>query len=144
MIMADQKELNEKYFEMQILEQQLKQVNQQLLSVDNQLLELQRIKDNLDDLAKTKKDTELLVALGGGVFSKAELKDNSTVLMNVGANIIIEKDIASSKEVINNQIGQMSDVVSQLEQEFQILAMNSQAIQLDLQKMIGEMKEAKQ
>ena len=143
MIMADQKELNEKYFELQILEQQLKQVNQQLLGMDNQLLELQRIKENLDDIANTKKDTEMLVALGGGVFSKAELKDSSKVLMNVGSNIVIEKDIASSKVVVDHQMGQITEVIKQLEQEFQILAMNSQVLQQDLQKLIGEMKETK-
>lgn len=142
--MTDQKELNEKYFELQILEQQLKQVNQQLLNMDNQLLELQRIKDNLDDLAKTKKDTEMLVALGGGVFSKAELKDSNKVLMNVGANIVVEKDMGSSKEVINHQIEQINDVVKQLEQEFQILAINSQALQHELQKMVSKVKETKQ
>jgi len=144
MIMTDQKELNEKYFELQILEQQLKQVNQQLLGMDNQLLELQRIKDNLDDIANTNKDTEMLVAIGGGVFSKAELKDPNKVLMNVGANIVVEKDIASSKVVVDHQIGQITDVIKQLEQEFQILAMNSQVLQQDLQKMIGDMKETKQ
>jgi prefoldin alpha subunit len=142
--MADQKELNEKYFELQILEQQLKQVNQQLLGMDNQLLELQRIKENLDDIANTKKDTEMLVALGGGVFSKAELKDSSKVLMNVGSNIVVEKDIASSKLVVDHQMGQITEVIKQLEQEFQILAMNSQVLQQDLQKMISEMKEPKQ
>ncbi len=142
--MVDQKELNEKYFELQILEQQLKQVNQQLLGLDNQLLELQRIKDNLDDIASTKKDTEMLVALGGGVFSKAELKDSSKVLMNVGSNVVIEKDIASSKEVVDHQIGQLNEVIKQLEQEFQILAMNSQVFQQELQKIVGEMKELKQ
>lgn len=142
--MADQKELNEKYFELQILEQQLKQVNQQLLSMDNQILELQRIKDNLDDITKTKANTEILVALGGGVFSKAELKDNNMVLMNVGANIIVEKDVASSKEVINSQIGQVTDVIKQLEQEFQILAMNSQALQLDLQSIVDKIKKQEQ
>ena len=82
--MIDQKEINERYLELQVLEQQLKQVNQQLLNLDNQLLELQRIEENLNDLTKTKKNTEMLVALGGGVFSKAELKDNKSVLMNVG------------------------------------------------------------
>jgi len=97
MTMEDQKELNEKYLEMQILDQQLKQVNQQLLNLDNQTLELQRIEENLGDLKETKNGTELLVALGGGIFSRAELKDNKTVLMNVGANVVIEKDIPSSK-----------------------------------------------
>ena len=140
----DQREINEKYLELQILEQQLKQVNQQLLNLDNQLLELQRIEDNLDDLTKTKKNTEMLVALGGGVFSKAELKDNKTVLMNVGANIVVEKDIPSSKKIVSHQIEQMKDVVKQLEEEFQVLAINSQAVQQDLQKLASEMKEKKQ
>ncbi len=144
MIMADQKELNEKYFELQILEQQLKQVNQQLLGMDNQLLELQRIKENLDDIANTKKDTEMPVDLGRGEFLKVELKDRSRVRMNVGSNIVVEKDIASSKLVVDHQMGQIIEVIKQLEQEFQILAMNSQVLQQDLQKMIGEMKEPKQ
>jgi len=142
--MVDQKQLNEKYMELQIFEQQLKQVNQQLLNLDNQLLELQRIEENLGDLTKTKKNTELLVALGGGVFSKTELTDNKTVLMNVGANIIIEKDIPSSKEVIGHQIDQIKTVMKQLEQEFQVLAANSQTIQQDLQKLSSEMKEKAQ
>lgn len=142
--MADQKELNEKYIELQIIEQQLKQVNQQLLNLDSQFLELQRIKDNLDDITKTKKNTELLVALGGGVFSKAELKDNKTVLVNVGANTVVEKDIPSSKELISNQINQVKDVVKQLEQEFQILAANSQFLQQDLRKLASEIKEKTQ
>lgn len=142
--MADQQELNEKYMELQIIEQQLKQVNQQLLNLDSQLLELQRIEDNLGDITKTKKDTELLVALGGGVFSKAELKDNKTVLVNVGANIVVEKDVPSSKELISNQINQIKDVVKQLEQEFQILAANSQFLQQDLRKLASEIKEKTQ
>lgn len=142
--MADQKNLNEKYLELQILEHQLKQVNQQILNLDNQLLELQRIEDNLDDLTKAKKNTEMLVALGGGVFSKAELKDNRSVLMNVGSNIVVEKDIPSSKKVVNNQIDQIKDVVKQLEQEFQVLAVNSQAMQQELQKLASEMKEKAQ
>jgi len=140
MTMEDQKELNEKYLEMQILDQQLKQVNQQLLNLDNQTLELQRIEENLGDLKETKNGTELLVALGGGIFSRAELKDNKTVLMNVGANVVIEKDIPSSKEVISRQIDQIKDVATQMEQEFQMLAMKSQILQQDLQKLASEMK----
>lgn len=143
--MVDQKaELNEKYMELQILDQNLKQVNQQLVQLDGQLLELQRIEGNLDDIKKTKKGTELLVALGGGVFSRAELKDNSKVLMNIGSNIVIEKDVPSSKEVIGNQIVQVKEVMNQLNEEFQTLASNSQMLQMDLQKLSSEMKEEKQ
>ena len=139
--MVDQKALNEKYLELQVLDQQIKQVNQQMLNLDTQLLELQKLEENLDDLSQTKKDTEILVAFGGGVFSKAELKDNNTVLMNVGADIIVEKDIPSSKKVISHQIDQIKDVVQQLEQEFNILAMNSQILQQDMQKLSSEIKE---
>ena len=143
--MANEKEINEKYLEFQMLDQQTKQINQQLLNLDNQLLELQRIEENLGDIKKTKKNTELLVALGGGVFSKAELKDDNKVLMNVGSNIVVEKDIASSKKIIGHQIDQIKNVLVQLEQEFQLLAANTQTIQEDLQKLSSsEMKEKAQ
>ncbi len=142
--MVDQKELTEKYLELQILEQQIKQVNQQLLGLDNQLLELQRLDENLSELANTKKNTELLVALGGGIFTKAELKDNNTVLVNVGANVVVEKNIPSSKSIISNHIEQVKEAVKQLEQEFQIMAANIQETQQALQNLTYEMKEAKQ
>jgi len=142
--MEDQKEINNKYLELQMVDQQLKQLNQQLVTLDNQLLELQRLEENLEDMSKTKKDTEILVALGGGIFSKAELKDNKKVLMNVGADIIVEKDIPASKKVISDQIDQMKDAVKQFEQEFQALAMNSQIIQQDIQKLASETTEKKQ
>lgn len=142
--MVDKQELNEKYLELQILEYQLRQINQQMVNLDNQVLELQRLEDNLGDLTKTSPNTELLVALGGGVFSKAELKDNKTVLMNVGSNIVVEKDIPSSKEVISRQIEQIKNITKQMEQEFQVLAMKSQMLQQDLQKISSEMKEKPQ
>ncbi|MDP2908523.1 MAG: prefoldin subunit alpha [Nanoarchaeota archaeon] len=139
--MATKDDVSEKYLELQMLEQQLKQVNQQIVNINAQVLELQRIEGNLDDIAKTKGDTEILVSLGGGVLGKAELKDNQTVLMNVGANVVVEKDIPSSIEMIKHQIVQMKDVAMQMEQEFQILAMNSQVLQRDLQEMVSEIKE---
>ncbi len=142
--MATKDDVSEKYLELQMLEQQLKQVNQQIVNINAQVLELQRIESNLDDIAKTKGDTEILVSLGGGVLGKAELKDNQTVLMNVGANVVVEKDIPSSIEMIKHQIVQMKDVAMQMEQEFQILAMNSQVLQRDLQEMVSEMKEKEQ
>lgn len=142
--MATKDDVSEKYLELQMLEQQLKQVNQQIANINAQVLELQRIEGNLNDIAKTKGNTEILVSLGGGVLGKAELKDNQAVLVNVGANVVVEKDIPSSIEMIKHQIVQMRDVAMQMEQEFQILAMNSQVLQRDLQEMVSEMKEKEQ
>ncbi|MBM3199450.1 prefoldin subunit alpha [Candidatus Woesearchaeota archaeon] len=142
--MVEQKDLNEKYIELQILEQQLKQVTQQLLALDQQLLELQRIEENIEDVKKTGKNTDMLVALGGGIFLKAEIKENNKVLMNVGANVVVEKDITASKEVISKQLDQLKDAAKQLEQEFRILAMNSQSAQEELRQFINAKGAAQQ
>lgn len=143
--MTDQtKNINEKYLELQLLDQQLKQINQQITNLDNQLIELQRLNDNLDDIKKTKKNTEILVSIGGGIFTKAELKEHDKVLMNVGANTVVEKDIPSSKGIVTRQIDQIKNIIKQLEQEFGIIAMNVQIVQEDLQKLASEIKEKRQ
>ncbi len=138
--MVDEESIRTKYMESQILEQQIKQINQQLINLNNQLVELQRISEVLDTLSKTKENSELLVAIGGGMFSKAELKDSNKVLVNVGADVILEKDIPSSKEIVLHQMEEIKKVIAELEQEFQILAANNQMIANDLQNLVSQMK----
>ena len=77
--------------------------------------------------------------MAGGPFVADQVFPVVPVLKE--SDIIVEKDIPSSKKVVSHQIEQIKDVVQQLEQEFNILAMNSQILQQDMQGLSSEMKE---
>jgi len=127
--------LQQKYLGLQMLEQQMKQYQKQVQLFENQLIELTTIDKGLDDLSKTKSGTGILVSLGPGIFTKAELKDNKELVVNVGASIAVKKDIASTKELINNQIEELKRLQNQSLEELQRLSLQAKMIEQDLNKI---------
>lgn len=135
------KELQQKYMELQLIDQQAKQVQQHLINLNQQLAELKNLEDGLDSIKKVKSGTEIFVPLGSGVFAKAELKDTDKILMNVGANILTSKGIPASKEIVKKQVDEIQGLVSQMEQELHNIMVYSQGLQQDI---ASEIKEEKQ
>ncbi len=96
--------LQQRYIELQILEQQIKEVRQQEQILNQQLMELTKLKESLSDLEKTNKGKELLSQIGARVFLRAELKDNKNVLIGVGANVVVEKSVEEANKIITMQL----------------------------------------
>ena len=135
-----QQQLQEKYVELQILEQQMKQLQEQLQHIEQQRAELHRLEGSLQDIRKTKAGTDLLVSLGPGIFAKASLKDGTKVLMNVGADTVVETDVASSQTLIQKQEEELQQVQEQFMHELQHLAEYGQGLQQDLRKLAASLK----
>jgi len=105
----NEEELQQKYIEIQMLEQQLKMLQQQMLKIDEQVIEIRLALENLDDLKSTPKGKEILVPLTQGIFLKSELKDNEKLIVNVGANVTVEKTIEETKDLLKKQITKISE-----------------------------------
>lgn len=131
----NEKELQQKYLEMRLIEQQIKQVQQQAQQVDQQIVELNNIKSNLDDFAKTKIGSEILVPISPGIFVKGELKDNKELIVNVGENTAVKKDIPETKKLIDDQLKEMERAHGQILQSLQELVLQAQLIEKDMEKL---------
>tara|TARA_Y100000310_G_scaffold241784_1_gene245903 strand:- start:67348 stop:67773 length:426 start_codon:yes stop_codon:yes gene_type:complete len=127
-----EEKLQKKYLEFQMLDQQIKQLDQQNTALNNQLMELMATKQSLDDMEKLKEKTEILVPLSSGIYAKAELKDNKNFIVNVGANTTLVKDINSTKKLMETQIDEMKKLqetlVNQLQEQTTKAAMMEQEI----------------
>lgn len=102
-----QKKAQEIYAEYQAMEQHIKQLQKQLEALTSQIMEMSGTSRNLEDFEKTQLGTEIFVPISSGVFAKASLKDTSELLVNVGANVVVKKDIRSAKKLINGQVEEM-------------------------------------
>ena len=69
-----------KYLELQILTQQINQLQQYLTTIESNVLELNSLKESINQISKTKKSSEILTPLGKEIFVKTELKENKKVL----------------------------------------------------------------
>jgi len=115
----DEQELQQKYYELQMIEQQLKAFQNQIFKMDEQVVEIRLAMENLEELKSTQKGKEILVPLTQGIFIKSELKDNEKLIVNVGANITVEKTIEETKDLLKKQIGEISKYKEELESTMQ-------------------------
>jgi prefoldin alpha subunit len=101
----------------------------QLASIENQfsylqaaILDYTQAKITIEKINETKKGTEILVPIGGGVFTYASAKETSKLLTDIGAGIIIEKNPEETLKIIDKRIEnlqQTQETISKMSQQIQ-------------------------
>src|SRR3989344_6425049 len=109
-----QKKSKELYLEFQMLDQHIRQLHKQLEAVTQQLVEFTVTSSNLDEFKKISAGTDIFAPLSSGIFAKASIKDTSDLLVNIGANVVVKKDIDSTKKLIQNQAEEIKKIQKQL------------------------------
>lgn len=110
-------DIQKKYLELQILEQQISQLQQQSQILHQQIQELTFLSESIEGISQIKDNTEILIPLGAGVYAKGELKDNKELIMNVGANTTTIKSVKEARMVIEDQIAQLKNMLDQIASE---------------------------
>jgi prefoldin alpha subunit len=113
----------QKFMEFQLLNQQMQQMQQQLHSLDNQLSELDNIKSDLISL-KDQKNSKTFSSLGGGILVESEIKESDSVLLSVGANVLVKKKKEKAIELVEKQLEQLTQIKAQLEGEANKLSLH--------------------
>jgi len=121
------------YVEFQLVDQQIKQLQQQLLILEQQAGELTNLSNNLEDLKKVKPKTKSFSNLGPGVFVESTLEDTKHVLMDIGAEVRVKKTIPDAQKIINKQTEEIAKVTKNVEEQIQKLIVHAQKIQKELQ-----------
>lgn len=128
------KRLEKKIIEFDILYSRIREMEQNLDLLEKQMNELQTCKISLDELKKTKKDTEMLSMISPGVFAKSKLIDNSKVIIDIGAKVLCKKNVDEAKDIIENKLKQALEVHNKLVKEINKLVQTVNK----LEKEIGE------
>jgi len=130
----DSQVMQQKYMELQMLNQQLQQVQQQLQTVEQQSMEVEFVIDALENLAKVDVGSEVLVPLSSGIFVKAKLQDNKELVVNVGGNTTVTKTIPEVQEMLKKQVKELQKVKDDLAGKFTESANKMQKLQMELMK----------
>jgi prefoldin alpha subunit len=133
--------LQQKYLELQLIDQQAKQLQKQLQSLDEQLLELLSLQQSLDELKEMKIGTQILVPVGNGIFTKADLKDNKELIVNVGANTTVKKSIADTKNMLKNQEEEINNLKEKLTKELEKVVLTAQDLETNLNNLISQQRK---
>ncbi|HLC22299.1 MAG TPA: prefoldin subunit alpha [Candidatus Nanoarchaeia archaeon] len=116
--------------EMQEVQQTLLHMQQQLQLLAHQLQELEQVKEAIVSMKHTKEGDEILVSLGGGVYTKAKVQVPGTVIMNVGAHVVVEKSTKDAEALVHAQIAELENIQKDMGQEFAHMSQQMQMLQL--------------
>lgn len=133
-----EKKAQEAYMEFKMLEQHIKQLQSQLEAITHQLVELHSTANSLEEFKKLDAGKEIFVPLSSGIFAKADIKDTSEVLVNVGANVVVKKDIASAKKLIQNQMEEIKKIQRHMVEELEKMTSHAAGIETKLQALVSQ------
>lgn len=98
----EKENLQNKILEMNLMENRLKQLDQQLNMIEQQLVEDEKLEEYLTELKSSPKSGAIF-PLGGGIFVKGSLEKVDTVLVNIGSKILVEKSVDDAKKLIEKR-----------------------------------------
>ena len=133
-----QQALQEKYMEYQMLQEQLGKMNEQSETLKKQTEELETLKDAIHAIQKTKVGSEMFVPISSGIFVKAEIKETNEVLMNVGDNVVVPKNIKDAVALIQKQQTEIEGYEKTMQQNIQILLTHQQRLEAELYALTKE------
>jgi len=83
------------------IQQELQVLTEQIQYVETNLVQLNSITLALNAL-KNSKENEILLPIANGIYIKTNCKDknNNKILVNVGANVVLEKEIEDAKNIL--------------------------------------------
>lgn len=136
--MENKEKVQELYAELQELNQNVKHFQSQLDAVTQQLLELAATSSSLEELNKIKVGKEIFVPLSSGIFVKAGIKDTSELLVNVGSNVIVKKDVISTKKLIQKQMEELKKIQNQMVADLEKMLSHASDLEQQLQSLVSQ------
>ena len=132
----EQQELQRKYMEYQLLDQNIKQLQQQAETADQQMIAIMATLQSLDEFGLLKDETEILVPLNNGIFTKAKLKKENSLLINVGASVVVSKSLENTKKLVENQREEMEKIKEKIAENMSKLVERASELEKDLSQIM--------
>ena len=109
-----------------MIEQQARQLQEQLQSIEQGVIELASLNLGLNEL-EGKKDKEIFAPLGRGIFVKAKLVSEK-LNVDIGGKNFVEKSIPDTKKLIQEQIKKLEEIKKELMKELEKLNKDAEKI----------------
>jgi len=100
-------------YELGMIDSKARELEQQVALIDRQLQELRLVQEDIEKLSKEGK-REVLMPLSSDILVRGNIADSENVLVNVGAGVILKKNIKEAKEVIEKHEKKLSGIKEKL------------------------------
>ena len=129
-------DMQKKYMEYQMLDQRIKQMQEQLQMVDQQTMEAMATLQSIDEFSKLQDKSEILVPINNGIFAKATLKKEEKLRVNIGSAVVVDKTVQQTKKLIEKQTEQIAELREKIIENLNQLVQQAANIEKSLTKNV--------
>lgn len=113
--------------------------NVELLTAN--ITELTIVRDSLDQIKDLKKDNEVLVPIGAGSFVRARIIDVEKVVVGLGADVSVKKDIPAAKVDLENRIKEMEKLRAEQSEKLQFVLSKIEELTPKVQEILTKLQK---
>ncbi len=99
-------------------ENELKGITQRLQEIDNLFLEISKAENTLNEIKKIKSSDSLLINVGAGILVECKIDNTKEVKISLPGTIIVSKDIDTVIADIDNRKKELSDIKMQFSENY--------------------------
>lgn len=114
--------------EYELMRQEISAIDKQIMQLQQHHQELLISRQGITSI-KEKKDSEVLVPAGAGVYFTTSLKNDKACLVNVGSNVLIEMKLDKAKKTIDERIDQALSMIVKLNEDADAMVMRLRQIE---------------
>ncbi len=134
----NQEELQQKFMLYQLLNQRIEEIKNQLNAVQQRMMELETTNQAVVDIGEIKKDTEVLIPLGSGLYTYGKASVADKLLVDIGAGVMVKKPAADAKQSIEDKKKEIEDFSERLQKEAVAIVNKMNELGEELQKAVAD------
>ncbi|MET1124536.1 MAG: prefoldin subunit alpha [Archaeoglobaceae archaeon] len=129
-----EEEVRQKVAALQQLQLQAEVLQRRVVELELLLSEYNRTLETLEYFNSIEGDVEALMNLGGGVFAYVDIRENKKFLVDVGAGVVVEREVSEAIDFIKKKISRVEEAINQTSAALQEILQRAAKIQEELAK----------
>lgn len=130
-----EKELQEKVVAYRLLESRLEGLLKQRQAVASKLIEIDTTLSSIDEIEKSE---DVLFPIGAEAYAFGKVTDKKKMIVEVGANVAIEKTIEGAKEVMNERKKDITAALNDIQEDVDKTSSMLEQLATEIQIYSGE------
>ncbi|AXI24841.1 prefoldin subunit alpha [Methanofervidicoccus sp. A16] len=131
-------EIQKQLYQIEIYKQQINRLQEELGKIELIKLEILKSIESMEGLKQSK---EVLIPLGGGVFTKATVHDSEKIIANVGADVFVEKPIDETIKDFKESVEELNTAENKIREQISKTLAAIEKLQKELESKISVMEK---
>lgn len=132
--MSKKEDIQKKVIEFQILEANLKMLQERANVINQKAEELEKTRVAIEELKDTK-PSKALIPLGSGNFVNGSIENSENIIVGIGSGVAIKKKREESIKILDDRIKDLENDLNDISKQSTAIIIQLEKVQQDIEKL---------